>query len=266
MEFVDRVAIVTGGGSGMGEAISHRLAAEGAHVAVWDLDAQRASTVTQTIVDAGGTARGYTVDVASAASVGAATAAVVDELGVPSLLVNSAGITHVDHMLDLSFDLWRRVLAVNLDGPFNTTAEVGRAMAGANGGAIVNISSQAGLQGFARKSAYVASKSGLVGLTRSAAIDLAQHRIRVNAIAPSAVDTPLLRSSWALSGGSAEASAARNLLGRIGTTSDIAELTLFLLSDRSSYVTGQVVACDGGASINGNPAASINASPEITTK
>jgi 2-hydroxycyclohexanecarboxyl-CoA dehydrogenase len=260
MDLAERIAVVTGGGSGMGEAVSHRLAAAGASIAVWDINAGSAVAVAEAVEAAGGSATGYDVDVSSCDAVREQTAAVVAELGAPSILVNCAGAAHQDEFLDLSVDDWRRLLAVNLDGPFYTMSEIGRVMAeNPAGGAIVNVSSQAGLQGFARRSAYVAAKTGLLGLTRAAAIDLAQFNIRVNAIAPGTIETPMLRKSWEASGGSAEQSAARSLLGRVGSASDIAELAYFLVSDAAGYITGQVVACDGGSSVNGNPGATIRA-------
>jgi NAD(P)-dependent dehydrogenase (short-subunit alcohol dehydrogenase family) len=250
-DFAGRSAVVTGGGSGMGRAVSIRLAAAGAGVAVWDVNPDAAREVATAIEREGGSARPYQVDVSAPESVREAAARLEAELGPPAALVCCAGTSHRAPLLETPVDDWRRVLAVNLDGPFYCAVEVGRLMARAGGGAIVNIASTSGLTGFTSRPAYIASKTGLVGLTRAAALDLVEHGIRVNAIAPGPIDTPMLRGFLTVDSDSERAMGGRLPMGRLGTVEEIADLVLFLASDRASFITGQVVAIDGGLSISG---------------
>jgi 2-hydroxycyclohexanecarboxyl-CoA dehydrogenase len=247
-------AVVTGGASGMGEAISRRFGLLGRPVAVWDVDAGRAEAVAAAIRHGGGSARAYAVDVSSIEAVARATAAVEEELGTPGALACCAGISHRTPVLETSDEQWRRVVAVDLDGVFWCFREIGARMAKAGGGAMVAISSTAGLTGMGDRPAYVAAKHGVVGLTKAAAVDLALHGIRVNAIAPGPIDTPLLRVLNKAPGAIAEFS-VRTPLGRMGSVEEIADLAVYLLSDQASYVTGQVIACDGGLMANGWPKA-----------
>jgi 2-hydroxycyclohexanecarboxyl-CoA dehydrogenase len=244
------VAVVTGAASGMGEAVARRLARAGARVAAWDLNGSGARTTAESVRAGGGVATGYEVDVASLERVRSAVAEVVAELGEPSILVNCAGTSHRAPFLETKLEDWRRVLAVNLDGPFYTILEVGRHMAKNGGGAIVNVASTAGLTGFPGRPAYVASKTGLVGLTRAAALDLVDQGIRVNAIAPGPIDTPMLRGYFTSPDSQTEME-SRTPMKRLGTPAEIAELALYLVGDGSSFVTGQVIACDGGWMVNG---------------
>jgi 2-hydroxycyclohexanecarboxyl-CoA dehydrogenase len=253
MEMDGRVAVVTGGASGMGAAVSQRLATAGAAVAVWDVNVGGARHVAETIAQHGGQAQGFEVDIAAHEAVRDATAEVVKTLGAPSILVNCAGVTsNGAHLLDLSIEEWNRVTSVNLNGPFFTIAELGRVMAQRDGGAIVNISSTAALVGFPRSVAYAASKAGQHGMTRAAAVDLAGHGIRVNTIAPGQTDTPMRRAYVAKSETVGLPSLPAGLLG-VGTAEDIAELAYFLVSDASAHITGQIIVCDGGEAINGSP-------------
>ncbi len=250
MKIQGSVAVVTGAASGMGEAVTRRLARDGAIVAAWDLNGEGARRVAESVRTAGGKAEGYEVDVASQERVSEAAARAAKDLGEPSILVNCAGATHRASLLDTSVEDWRRVLSVNLDGPFHTMVAVGRRMSSHGGGSIVNISSTAGLLGFPNRPAYIASKTGLVGLTRAAALDLADSGIRVNAIAPGPIDTPMLRQYFTTPGAK-EDMASRTPMRRIGTPDEIADLVAFLAGDESSFITGQVIACDGGWVING---------------
>jgi NAD(P)-dependent dehydrogenase (short-subunit alcohol dehydrogenase family) len=253
------VAVVTGAASGMGEAVSRRLAAAGTRVAMWDVDIDRTEANAKAIQDSGGTARAYHVDVGSNEMVERATAALENDLGLPRVLACCAGTSHRSPLLEANVDDWRRVVATNLDGPFFCIRSVGRLISKAGGGSIVVIASTAGVTGFANRPAYVASKSGAVGLTRAAALDLAAHGIRVNAIAPGPIDTPMLRHFLKVDSDAERDMASRTPMRRLGRVDEIADLALYLLSDQASYVTGQVIACDGGLLVNG-----FSASPSAT--
>jgi 2-hydroxycyclohexanecarboxyl-CoA dehydrogenase len=244
------VAVVTGAASGMGEAVTRRLAQAGARVAAWDLNGDGARRVAGEVRASGAVAAGFEVDVASPERVRQATAEVAEQLGEPSILVNCAGTSKRGPLLETRIEDWRQVMSVNLDGPFYTTLEIGRRMAARGGGAIVNIASTAGLTGFPNRPAYIASKTGLVGLTRAAALDLVGHGIRVNAIAPGPIDTPMLRQYFTDPQAQAEME-ARTPMHRLGSPDEIADLALYLVGEQSSFVTGQVIACDGGWIVNG---------------
>jgi NAD(P)-dependent dehydrogenase (short-subunit alcohol dehydrogenase family) len=250
MKINGSVAVVTGAASGMGEAVTRRLARDGAKVAAWDLNGEGARRVAESVRSDGGSAEGYQVDVASLERVREAVERVAKDLGQPSILVNCAGATHRAGLLETRIEDWRRVMSVNLDGPFHTMVEVGRRMAAGGGGAIVNISSTAGLVGFPNRPAYIASKTGLVGLTRAAALDLVDKGIRVNAIAPGPIDTPMLRQYFTAPGAKEEME-AHTPMHRIGSPDEIADLVAYLVGEESSFITGQVIACDGGLVING---------------
>jgi NAD(P)-dependent dehydrogenase (short-subunit alcohol dehydrogenase family) len=249
MRFDGRVAVVTGGGSGMGAAISRQLAAEGAAIAVWDLNPAGASATVGAITAAGGSAEPFAVDVSSAAAVSEAARATAERLGTPTVLVNSAGASHRAELLDLDYGEWRRVMSVNVDGSLHCTVEVGKLMAAAGGGAIVNIASTAGLTGYPSRVAYVVSKTAVIGLTRAAARDLAKHRIRVNAVAPGHIKTPLTARLH-------EDPATLELItktpiGRWGEPEEVARVVCFLASDEASFMSGETVATDGGLMVTG---------------
>jgi 2-hydroxycyclohexanecarboxyl-CoA dehydrogenase len=239
-----KVAVVTGAGSGIGEEVATRLAAGGVAVAAWDLNAEAARRTAARIEEAGGRALAVTVDVTAHAEVAEAARLTAAELGTPSVLVNVAGIRDLGNLLDTSPESWRRVLAVNLDGVFYCTREVGRLMAG-RGGSIVNIASTAAMSAMPERASYCASKAGVAGLTRAAAIDLAPHGIRVNALAPGATLTPLTRAREHAP--EIQEFIGRTPLGRWGRTHEIAEVVAFLAGEASSFVTGVVIPVDGGA-------------------
>jgi len=240
-----RVAIVTGGGGGIGEATCHRLSADGLAVAVLDVHAQAAERVAASVTAAGGVGVAIAADVGDPASdalaVGKALA-----VGPLAVLVNNAGVAEGKRFFDLSPDDWGRVITVNLTGVFLMSQAVARSMRDAGeGGAIVNVSSVAGLIGIPNHAAYAASKHGVVGLTKVMANDLAPFKIRVNAVAPGAVRTPLTAPALQKPGG-AEKIAASHPLWRLAEPSEVAELIAFLASDRAGFVSGVVVPIDGG--------------------
>ena len=241
-----RTAIVTGGASGIGLAISERLAAGGTSVAVFDLNGDGAQEAAAKIEAAGGTATGIGVDVTDRPGIDAAVEQVRDRLGRPTILVNNAGMTGFDPFLDIPLEKWERILAVNLTGTFNCCQAVVPDMLEEGWGRIVNISSSSFHSGVARMTHYVAAKSGVVGLTKALALELAPRGITVNTIPPGFIDTPMLRT--AAGGGSVdiERSVATTPVGRAGRPEDLAYACAFLVSEEASYITGQVIGVNGG--------------------
>jgi NAD(P)-dependent dehydrogenase (short-subunit alcohol dehydrogenase family) len=244
IRFDGKTAIVTGAGSGIGAAIAHALAASGAVVFVSDLDGAKAGAVAEAIGTAGGQAHAATTDVADAAAVEALIARAEAKTGALHLLVNNAGIGGpLAPVGDYPLDGWRQVMAVNLDGVFFGMRFAIPAMIRAGGGAIVNMASILGSVGFAGASAYTATKHALLGLTRAAALDHSKDGIRVNAVGPAFINTPLLDN---LPEGAKDQLIAVHPVGRLGEPDEVAALTLFLLSDRASFITGSYHLVDGG--------------------
>jgi NAD(P)-dependent dehydrogenase (short-subunit alcohol dehydrogenase family) len=240
-DFSGKVALVTGGGSGIGEACAITLAARGAKVLVADVNAEAAERVAGVIGDA---ARAHTVDVSDAEACVAMVAAAVDAFGGLHVAVNNAGIGGEQNPIgSYSVEGWRKVLSINLDGVFYCMRAEIPAMTAAGGGSIVNMSSILGSVGFASAGAYVSAKHGVVGLTRAAAIDHATDGVRVNAVGPGFIDTPLLAAApqEMIAG-----IASLHPLGRLGTSQEVAELVAFLASDRASNTTGAYMTTDGG--------------------
>ena len=242
--FPGKTALVTGAGSGIGEAIAIGLAASGASVVVQDLNAEAAARVTATIAASGGKARVATGDIADAATVERLVAEAAAWGGGLQLLVNNAGIGGpLVPTGDYPLDGWHRVIDVNLNGVFYGMRYAIPEMLKAGGGAIVNIASILGSVGFANASAYTAAKHALLGLTRAAALEYSGKGIRVNAIGPAFIDTPLLGN---LPPGAKEALVGAHPIGRLGRSDEVADLTQYLLSDRASFITGSYHLVDGG--------------------
>ena len=233
------VVIVTGAAQGIGAAIARRMAVEGALVAAWDI----AAADDAVFHDMRDRITSFTCNVADAASVAGALGETEAALGQVTSLVNNAGITR-DHLLrDMTPDEWDAVLGVNLRGPFNTTKAVSAGMVKNRRGTIVNISSLGGKVGTIGQANYCASKAGLVGLTKATAKELARYSIRVNAIQPGLVDTPMTR---ALRPDIYDMKLKEVPLGRAGTGDDIGWGCVFLVSAMSSYITGTVLEIGGG--------------------
>ncbi|MBX3313305.1 MAG: 3-oxoacyl-ACP reductase FabG [Actinobacteria bacterium] len=243
-----RVAIVTGGASGIGLAISTRLAADGRPVAVLDRDAGAAEAAVAAITDAGGTAIACAVDVTDRAAIDAAVADVKDRLGTPGILVNNAGRDQFGAFLDIDLDTWRSVLDINLTGTFHCCQAVIPEMLAERWGRIVNISSSSAQGGQPYMAAYVSSKAAMIGLTKSLALEFGRKGITVNTIPPGFIDTPMLRKSEekGLLGGTVEEHEARTPVRRVGRPEDIANACAFLVGEEASYVTGQVIGVNGG--------------------
>jgi NAD(P)-dependent dehydrogenase (short-subunit alcohol dehydrogenase family) len=244
-ELDGKVAIVTGGGSGIGEACAKTLAARGAAVLVADLDADAAARVASEVESAGGRSASQRTDVADPKAVDAMVAAAVERLGRLDIGVNNAGIGGPTAPTgDYPLDGWRTVMSVNLDGVFYCTRAEIAAMRSNGRGSIVNMASILGSVGFANSVAYVAAKHGVLGLTKNAALEHASDGIRVNAVGPGFIRTPLLEANLdedAMSG-----IAAMHPIGRLGTSQEVAELVAWLASDAASFVTGSYYPIDGG--------------------
>lgn len=244
-EFEGKSAIVTGAGSGIGASIARDLAGGGAQVIVADLDETAAVEVARQITDGGGSAEAFAVNVADPAKVEEMVARSVDRFGGLDLAVNNAGIGGASAMLaDYPLDGWQKVIDVNLNGVFYGMKYQIAAMLETGGGSIVNMSSILGSVGFATAGAYVAAKHALLGLTRTAALEYAAKSIRVNAVGPGFIDTPLLSKN--LDKATIASVAALHPVGRLGRPAEVSALTCFLLSDRASFINGSYHLVDGG--------------------
>ena len=243
-----RVAIVTGGGSGIGLAISERLAADGNAVAIFDRDGASAEAAAAKIGASGGTAVGLTVDVTDRPRIDAAVTEVRESLGRPTILVNSAGLDGFSSFLKITAEVWNRIIAVNLTGTFDCCQAVVPDMLEEKWGRIVNISSSSAHGGQPMMTHYVATKAGVIGFTKALALELGPKGITVNTIPPGFIDTPMLRGSEArgLLGDGVDAHAARTPVRRVGRPEDIAAATSFLVREEASYITGQVIGVNGG--------------------
>jgi len=246
-EFEGKVAIVTGGGSGIGEAVAKELAAAGATVVVTDIKLDSAQRVVTSIEETGGTASAFEANSAVAADNERMVQFAVDTYGALHLAVNNAGIGAAPQSIgEYDVAAWDRVRAVDLDGVFYGLRYEIPAMVAAGGGAIVNMSSVLGSVGIAQNAAYVASKHALVGLTKVAALEYTAQGVRTNAVGPGFIDTPLVRAS--LSPEALTALEAEHAAKRLGTDAEVAALVLFLLSDKASFISGSYHLVDGGYS------------------
>ncbi|MGB4442180.1 MAG: 3-oxoacyl-[acyl-carrier-protein] reductase [Coriobacteriia bacterium] len=240
----DRVALVTGASRGIGAAIAERLAAEGATVAVnYAGRADAAADVVARIEAGGGSARAFQADVSDAPACSKLVADVFGAFGRLDVLVNNAGITRDGLLVRMSDDDWSAVIDTNLSGAFYATRAASKIMMKARSGSIITIASVVGLVGNAGQVNYAAAKAGLVGMTKSVARELASRGVRSNAIAPGFIATDM---TDALPDAAREAAAATIAMARFGTPEDIAAAVAFLASDDASYITGQVIAVDGG--------------------
>jgi NAD(P)-dependent dehydrogenase (short-subunit alcohol dehydrogenase family) len=240
----ERVGVVTGAGSGLGEAAAKRLAADGARIVVADRNADAAERVAAEIRQTGGEATPVAADVTRYDDMERLVAHTVTTYGRLDLAFNNAGITPrlVDvHEIDIAD--WAQVIEINLTGIFHSMKAELAHMLEHGGGAIVNMASTAGVMAHAGRAAYSASKHGIIGLTRSAAVEYAQRGLRINAVAPGPIDAP---SAHALPPEVRASIAAKTAMNRIGQTSDVAAVVSFLLSDQAAFVTGSVYEVNGG--------------------
>jgi len=246
-ELDGRVAFVTGAGRGIGAACARLLADSGARVGVSDIDAASAEATAGQIVDAGGEAAAYALDVTDPERVDAVVDEIAERWGGLHIGVNNAGMTgDAAAVADLSTEGWRRVLALNLDAVFFCTRAEARQMRAGGGGSIVNLASILSNAAFPAYAPYAASKHAVVGLTRAAALDHAADGIRINAVGPGFIDTPL---NDVHSEETKQAITAAIPLGRWGRAEEVAELVLFLASDASRHITGTPVWIDGAQSL-----------------
>ena len=238
------VGLVTDAGSGLGEAAAKRLAADGASMVVADRDATAAGRVVAEISAAGGVAAAFTVDVRSCDETQALVQFTVDRYGGLNSALNNAGITpaRVD-VHEIELQAWQDVIDINLAGVFHTVKAELNHMLGAGGGAILNMASTAGVMAHAGRAAYAASKHGIVGLTRSAAVEYAQRGVRINAVAPGPINGP---SAQALPTEIRASIAAKTAMGRVGEVDEVANVVSFLLSDEAAFITGSVCEVNGG--------------------
>jgi 3-oxoacyl-[acyl-carrier protein] reductase len=243
IDFTGKTALVTGSGRGIGRTIAEQFAANGANVVVCDIDE---ATATQTAADLGERALGVRADVTSEAEIEALLKAAVDRFSRLDILVNNAGITRDGLLVRMSAADWDTVLDINLKGTFLVSKAAARIMMKQRSGRIVNIASVVGLGGNAGQTNYSASKAGMIGLTKSAARELAGRGITVNAVAPGYIATDM---TGKLPEAAREEFLKRVFIGREGTPQDVASAVLFFASDQASYITGQVLAIDGGLSM-----------------
>jgi 2-hydroxycyclohexanecarboxyl-CoA dehydrogenase len=245
MRLEGRTALVTGGASGIGAATSRRLAAEGARVAVCDVNFARASDVAAEIG-----AEAFAMDVTDTGSVQEAVAKVSGALGAPTVLVNNAGTDEFGFFQNTDEGLWQRVLDVNLVGVLRVTHALLPAMMERGGGRIVNVASEAGRVGSNGSAAYSAAKGGVIGFTKAIAREAARYGVLCNAVAPGPIDTPLLRSApeqlGELGNKVVDVMVGSTALRRMGAPDEVAAVIAFLCSDDASYVTGQALGVSGG--------------------
>lgn len=245
----DKVAVITGGGAGIGLEVAQRFAEEGAAIAIFDLDSDAAEAAAAGIEEAGGKALALAGDVTSEADVEAAMNAAVEQFGRLDMLVNSAGAVFNGSCSETSLDLWNRAIGINLTGTFLCCKHAIPKMLDGDGGSIVNISAIAGLVGVGRRAAYASAKAGVLGLTRSITYDYARSGIRCNAICPATTRTTMVENI-AQTYDDPEAFlthvAERQFVGRMAEPSEIASAVLFLASEEGSYMFGSYLAVDGG--------------------
>ncbi|MEP7278673.1 MAG: 3-oxoacyl-[acyl-carrier-protein] reductase [Bacteroidota bacterium] len=251
MKLLDnKIVIVTGAARGIGEGIAIKLAEHGAHIAftyVSDSSADRAKTLEEKLQAMGVKAKAFKSDAGDFIASEAFVNDVLKEFGTIDICVNNAGISKDNLLLRMTEEQWDEVMTVNLKSVFNMTKQVIRPMMKAKKGSIINMSSIIGMRGNAGQSSYAASKAGIIGFTKSIAAEMGSRNIRCNAIAPGFIETDM--THYLKDGDASKTFLDKIPLGRFGTSEEIANTTLFLASDMSSYITGQVISTCGGLNI-----------------
>ncbi|MFP4176654.1 MAG: 3-oxoacyl-[acyl-carrier-protein] reductase [Planctomycetota bacterium] len=242
-ELDDRAALITGASRGIGRAIAERLAEAGADIVGLDVDPEPLEETRELVENAGQRFTPLVADVSEMQQMQAAVKDVVDEFGSLDILVNNAGITRDNLLIRMSEEDWESVISVNLTGVFNGTKAAARQMMRQRSGSIINISSVVGLVGNPGQVNYSASKAGVLGVTKSTAREVATRGVRVNAVAPGYIQT---RMTEELGDDARERLLNQIPLGSLGEAQDVANAVMFLASDASSYLTGQVISVDGG--------------------
>jgi 3-oxoacyl-[acyl-carrier protein] reductase len=243
----NKVAVITGAARGIGEGIALKFAEHGAHIVftyVSESSAEKAKALEEKLAASGVKAKAYRSDAGNFSECESFINDVVKEFGTVDICVNNAGISKDNLLLRMSPEQWEDVIKVNLNSVFYMTKQVIRPMMKAKSGSIINMSSVIGLMGNAGQGSYAASKAGIIGFTKSVAKELGSRNVRCNAIAPGFVETDM--TSYLKEGEQADKYKAGIPLGKFGTAEDIANVSLFLASELSSYVTGQVISVDGG--------------------
>jgi 2-hydroxycyclohexanecarboxyl-CoA dehydrogenase len=245
---VAKIAVVTGGASGIGLGIARRLAVDGAKVAIFDADGDAAVEAAEKLTAEGAEVIGIRVDVSDREQIDSAVADVRTRFGPVTILINNAGVAGYERFLNISTETWDRFLAVNLTGTFHCCQAVLPDMIDVGWGRIVNISSSSTHSGQPLMAHYVASKSGVVGLTKTLALEFGPKGVTVNTIPPGFIDTPMIRDAEAHGylGEGVDFHAARTPVRRVGRPEDIANACAFLVSDAAGYITGQVIGVNGG--------------------
>jgi NAD(P)-dependent dehydrogenase (short-subunit alcohol dehydrogenase family) len=241
----DKIAVVTGGASGIGRAICLRLAREGCNIVIWDRDISAAHRVGAEVGELGRRVLAVEVDVSSFSDVERAADRVHRELGKVSILVNDAGFGEIVAVAEMSEAQWDKMIAVHLKGTFNCTRHLVQDMIDARWGRIVSIASVAGLRGAAGFVHYSAAKAGIAGFSKALALELGSSGVTVNAIAPGLIETPILKGS-ALRDETIAAMVRHTPVGRIGAPEDIAACCAYMVAEEASFLTGQVLSPNGG--------------------
>lgn len=250
----DKVVIVTGGAGGIGAQLCRRFAAEGAKVAVFDLNAEAGTRVAAELKQAGAGAASYAVDISKYQDVANAVARAEEELGPIDVLVNNAGWDHAARFLDTDPALWEKLIAINLVGPLNLQHTVVKGMAARGRGRVVNVASDAGRVGSSGESVYSACKGGIIAFSKTLARELARKQINVNVVCPGPTDTALFRdfAGEGESGDKLRGALAKAIpFGRLGQPEDVVGAICFLASDDAAFITGQVISVSGGLTMHG---------------
>ncbi|MFB6274022.1 MAG: SDR family NAD(P)-dependent oxidoreductase [Salinibacter sp.] len=241
-----RTAIVTGGGNGIGRATAEMLAEEGAQVAVTDIDTENGQNTTDRITEAGGEAIFREHNVASESDWEEVVAATQEFFGTPDVLVNNAGIYHIEPLDEMSVEDWRNLMEINVDGVFLGMKHCTPLMKEQGHGSVINLSSVAGLVGVANHACYGASKGAVRTMTKDAAIELASDGVRVNSVHPAYIDTQMADYGAEMQNTTKEDLDAMHPIGHMGEPDDVAYAVVYLASDESKFVTGSEFILDGG--------------------